>query len=104
MQVPSNPAGKCLHLLLSHATDTLNACLQHAQAGDSVILLNTAVLLLMDPAFRDKLPENIHAYVLDADVQAHGLTGIQPSTGTELVNDDDWVGLVMSHVHCLSWK
>lgn len=97
-------AERCLHLLFSHSGDAVLACRQNLQAGDSVILLDTAVLLLLDPAWQQGWPAQVPVYAGEADIRAHGLDGVQPCTGTQLINDAGWVELVMRHGHCLSWK
>lgn len=94
----------CLHLLFSHNSDCVRDCLAQIGAGDSLILLNTGVLLLLDPAWMHNLPEESTVYAIDADVQAHGLAEIQRTSGSVLIDDAAWARLVMTHAHCLSWK
>ncbi|HKX55766.1 MAG TPA: DsrH/TusB family sulfur metabolism protein [Xanthomonadales bacterium] len=98
------PVNACLHLLFSHSGDCVRVCLAQLGAGDSLVLLNTGVLLLLDPAWMHNLPEECTVYAIDADVQAHGLAEIQGSSGSVLIDDAAWARLVMMHAHCLSWK
>jgi sulfur relay protein TusB/DsrH len=97
-------ANACLHLLFSHNGDCVRDCLAQFGEGDSLILLNTGVLLLLDPAWMHDLPDETTVYAIDADVQAHGLAEVQGSTGSVLIDDAGWARLVMKHAHCLSWK
>lgn len=93
-----------LHLLLTHAGDSAGACLSHLREGDSMVLLNTAVLHLLDRDWLKSLPANIRLYAVTADLEAHGLGEISTGSGIARVDDEGWARLVMSHAHCLSWK
>lgn len=97
-------ANDCLHLLFNYHNDCVRDCLVQLGVGDSLVLLNTGVLLLLEPAWMDELPHGITVYAIEADVQAHGLAEIQATTGSVLIGDVAWARLVMTHAHCLSWK
>jgi len=97
-------ANTCLHLLFGQSSSSLRDCLAQVQSGDCLVLLNTATLLLLDTTWIQQLPADVRVCALDADVQAHGLAELQPTSGSELIDDDCWARLVMKHSHCLSWK
>lgn len=97
-------ASSCLHLLFSHKADCIRDCLAQFRAGDSLVLLNTAVLLLLDPAWIRDLPAGSTVHAINADVQVHGLAEIQEKTDSMLVDDAGWVRLVKTYAHSLSWK
>ena len=94
----------CLHLLFSHDTDTVRACVSHCQPGDSVVLLHTAVLLLLEREWIKAFVTGISAYVLRSDVVAQGLSELPGNSDYSLISDSGWVELVMRYPHCLSWK
>jgi sulfur relay protein TusB/DsrH len=94
----------CLHLLLSSQASALQACLDHCARGDTVVLLNTAVELLLGSMDWAKKDIGLKIQVLEPDLLAHGMQGITPGAQVELIDDIAWVGLVAAHKHCLSWK
>lgn len=94
--------GSCLHLLMSSSTDTVRACLRHAGAGDSILLLDKAVSLLLEQSWTLELPEGVRIFVAQADVQARALPELaEPG---EMIDDRAWAELVSRYPHCLSWK
>ncbi|MDZ4728746.1 MAG: DsrH/TusB family sulfur metabolism protein [Xanthomonadales bacterium] len=94
----------CLHLLFSHATDAVQACLSHCLKGDSVVLLNTAVILLLDDAWKEAMVAGVSIHALQAEVLAQGMSELADSSDYQLISDAGWAGLVMRYSHCLSWK
>jgi sulfur relay protein TusB/DsrH len=94
----------CLHMLFSHNGDCFRDCIAQFRAGDILILLNTGVLLLLEPSLMNDLPPETAVYAVDADVQAHGLAELQATTGSLLIDDAAWARLVISHGKILSWK
>lgn len=94
----------CLHLLFSNSSDSVRDCQAQLAAGDSLVLLNTGVLVLLEPARMCNFPDDCTVYAIEADMQAHGLAGVQAAMAVELIDDTGWARLVMSHAHCLSWK
>lgn len=94
----------CLHLLFSHDTDTVQACLTHCRAGDSVVLLSTAVVLLLDKAWNKSIVTGVSIHALQADMLAQGMSELADNSEYQLIGDPDWAGLVMRYPHCLSWK
>lgn len=94
----------CLHLLFSHATDTVQACLSHCLEGDSVVLLNTAVILLLDDAWKEAMVAGVSIHALQADVLAQGMFELVGNSDYQLISDPGWAELVMRYSHCLSWK
>jgi sulfur relay protein TusB/DsrH len=93
-----------LHLLFSHDTDTVRACASHCRPGDGVVLVNTAVLLVLDKDWNLFLEAGVSIHALQPDVQAQGMTDVMCRSGCKMISDEDWVGLVMRYPHCLSWK
>jgi sulfur transfer complex TusBCD TusB component (DsrH family) len=51
-----------------------------------------------------KTDAGLKIYVLEPDLLAHGMHGINPGPHIGLIDDLAWVGLVSDHKHCLSWK
>lgn len=94
----------CLHLLFSRDSDTVQACLSHCCAGDSVVLLNTAASLLLDKSWNQGMVAGVSMHAVQADVLAQGMSGVLENRGCQLISDSEWVGLVMRYPHCLSWK
>jgi sulfur relay protein TusB/DsrH len=92
----------CLHVVMSASLDTMQACVQHAVAGDSILLIDTAVSRLLDQSWIRDLPTGINVLAAEADVRARGLTGL--ALPGQLLSDQGWAELVASHAHCLSWK
>ncbi len=93
-----------LHLLLSKSADGLEDCRKQLRDGDSVVLVNTAVLWLLEPGWDRALPAVTKIHALEADLDAHGLSALPLPAHIERISDTGWVELVMSHAHCLSWK
>ena len=94
----------CLHLLLSSQASALQACLDHCARGDTLVLLNTAVELLLGSMDWAKMDTGLQIHVLEPDLLAHGIHGLKRGARIGLIDDLDWVGLVADHKHCLSWK
>jgi sulfur relay protein TusB/DsrH len=114
----NNPG--CLHLLMSPQISTLNACLSHCLPGDSVVLVNNAVSLLLQEELWEtqagpldvetltiSSPE-ICLFALEADVLARGiptkLVAGNHAPRYALIDDVAWAELLIKHSHCLSWK
>jgi sulfur relay protein TusB/DsrH len=93
-----------VHVLLSKSADGLEDCRKHLQEGDCLVLVNTAVLWLLEPGWEQALPAGIHTCVVDADLDAHGMSALPLPGHFERISDMGWVELVMSYAHCLSWK
>lgn len=93
-----------LHLLLSKSADGLEDCRKNLQDGDTVVLLNTAVLWLLEPEWGRALPAVTIIHVLEADLDAQGMSALPLPEHCKRISDKEWVELVMSHAHCLSWK
>lgn len=109
MSAPSSSvSGVTLHLLSSSAVNTLESCLRAMQAGDSLVLINTAVLHLLEPEWVQQAALGSLAdgsiYVPEADLEAHGLAHVELPGGIRVIDDVAWAGQVKSHAHCLSWK
>ncbi len=80
----------------------VQACLAHCAAGDSLVLLNTAVSILLEQDWKLALETGVAVYVLADDAAAQGFT--QQSTAWKFIDDSAWVELFQRHRHCLSWK
>lgn len=95
-------AESCLHCLMSDDAESVQACVAHCVSGDSLVLLNTAVTILLDKGWNKGLVAGVAVFVLSADGVAHGFT--QKSIDWEFIDDSAWVELFLRHRHCLSWK
>lgn len=96
--------GKCLHLVMSSGESALEDCMACSQAGDTILLMNTAVTWLIRPSALHQVGEAVEVCCLDADVRAHGLGAVVNAGSMNCVNDRGLVDLVCRHQHCLSWK
>ena len=87
---------------MSADTGNVQACFAHCAPGDSLVLLNTAVNVLLDQHWNQALDAGVDVYVLTEDASAQGFT--QSSSAWEYIDDAAWVKLFLRHRHCLSWK
>ena len=87
---------------MSDDAGSVQACLAHCAAGDSLVLLNTAVNILLDQDWMLALDTGVAVYVLAADAAVRGFK--QESTACAFIGDSAWVELFKRHRHCLSWK
>ncbi len=87
---------------MSADVESVQACLAHCASGDSLVLLNTAVTVLLDENWNRSLNAGVAVYVLAADAAAQGIE--QKSGDWKFITDSDWVELFRYHRHCLSWK
>ena len=86
---------------MSASRDALNDCLQLCAGGDSILLLDTAVMLLLEPGWMRSLPAGVSLFASRPDVDARALAGI---IQCDCLDDRAWVTLMCRHAHCLSWK
>jgi sulfur relay protein TusB/DsrH len=94
----------CLHLVMTASPVALDECAACCGAGDTIVLLNTAVTLLAGPASLERAEIPVPMFCLAADAHAHGLADCFAQRGVLLIDDQGLVGLVCQHRHCLSWK
>ncbi len=77
----------------------LETCLRIAPAGDPILFYEDGVYAAVPGARTEALMQDVLSrhpvYVLDADVQARGLTRLM--AGVELVGYDRFVDLVVEH-------
>ena len=79
----------------------LQQCLRALGDGDSIILIEDAVLLLSSPASTSTLPPSDRLYVLQPDCEARGV-----ALNTEVATPADYsrfVELVAQHSQTVSW-
>jgi len=91
----------CLHQLMSSTADVVRDCLQYTAPGDSILLLDTAVVLLLDPGWMRDLPSGVSVFASRPDADARALAG---GMQCDCLDDKEWAALVCRHAHCLSWK
>lgn len=80
----------------------LEACCRVVQAGDTVLLLDSGVFALARPL--PTLGSSVTLCALRVDVAARGLQSYADSLEVRLISDQDWVGLITSRPHTISWK
>ena len=68
------------------------------------MLMDTAVTWLLHPELVNITGNEVAFYCLEADVQAHGLSGLPDAADVRQINESGLVELVRLHRHCLSWK
>jgi sulfur relay protein TusB/DsrH len=95
---------RCLHLVLRSGGELLDECMACAGANDSIVLLDTAVNVLARPDLARWFPPLVPVYCRAADLLAQGFGQSSDCPGVEVVDDQEWIGLVCRHGHCLSWK
>jgi len=97
--------GPCLHLLLSPGLEAVQDLRRFSLAGDAVVLLGTAVIVLAnDKRCLQRLPQGLTVYALCADVLAQGLRPLATEAGIVLLDDTALLNLVAQFPHSLSWK
>lgn len=86
---------------------SFNSCLNHAQAGDSILMIEDAVLgSIKNSSFSELLEiglENIKVYVLGEDLAARGINHKRIIKGIEVVNYDGFVELTVINEKIQSW-
>jgi sulfur relay protein TusB/DsrH len=94
----------CLHLLMNPDQLTVDECLDCCVEGDSVVLMNSAVLLLAQGSTGRLVNPLFPVYCLEPDLLAHGLAGQSVPMSIRQIHECGLVDLVRQHRHCLSWK
>jgi tRNA 2-thiouridine synthesizing protein B len=86
--------------------NSLDACLNHAQAGSAILLIEDGIYGALDgTTFSAKVKEvmkNTPVYALAPDVEARGMTG-RLMAGVQLVDYGGFVDLVTQHNTVQSW-
>lgn len=95
-----------LHILLSASQDVLCDCLSQIRDGDHVLLADRGVECLFDATHLTAVQERCSGALsaLEVDVVARGLRGQADVDGVALVDDENWVLMVVGHDQVLSWK
>ena len=93
-----------LHLLMSTDTQAWQACLACCAGGDTVVLLDAAVMGLTG-----KFTESSNVFpcavaISEPDALARGLHKHAGSDAIAMVSDSDVVELLETHKQCLSWR
>jgi sulfur relay protein TusB/DsrH len=96
--------GNCLHLVMSFSDAALADCQACSQDGDTIVLMDTAVIHLTGRPLLISTSTGVAVRCLDADVRAHGLGVVVQELDMTCVDDSGLVELVRKHKHCLSWK
>lgn len=88
-----------LHLI--YTMKSLKSCQKTLADNDALILLQEGVYLLTEPI---QLPERIDCYALKADIDARGITTVKTDKSNHIIIDDsDFVDLVIQHDNSISW-
>jgi len=96
--------GASLHLLLRCSLPAWHACQAAMAPGDSMVLMGTSVLWLLEPDPFLPTEKGVKIHVHSADLAAHGLLHLPVAAGMIAVDDKGLVELVCRHRQCLSWK
>lgn len=88
-----------LHQL--NAAHKLPTCHPLLAAGDRLLLLESAVTLVLDPALQ-ALPAGVQLLVLATDLQARGLIQACP-TSVQILDDEQWVQATLEADRVCSW-
>lgn len=88
-----------------HRADCLKQDLiQWWQTGDTLLLIEGAVVALTETQWRHSLPEGIQVNALKDDVIARGLPHHLLPEDVALLSDQDWVTLTLQHDRIISWS
>ncbi|MDX5297691.1 MAG: sulfurtransferase complex subunit TusB [Gammaproteobacteria bacterium] len=91
-----------LHILNKGPGHTrTQSCLHTLQAGDTLLLTEHGVTLVMDDASLRQLPTDVRLYVNQRDLTARGLA--QMVEQRLWVDDARYVELCVQHTKILSW-
>ena len=86
---------------------TFRSCLNHARAGDSILMIEDAAVGAMDnTSFSDKLKEAMSdktVYVLGGDLTARGLSEDRMIDGIKAVDYAGFVDLTVENETTQSW-
>jgi sulfur relay protein TusB/DsrH len=97
-----------LHQILSSGPDALGDCISVISEGDSIILVGVGVTLVSTPDVIFNSPESfnsgIELFVSESDASAQGMLEQAHQLNMKVLDDDQWVGLLNTHQHVLSWK
>lgn len=87
--------------------NSLDTCVRHLSAGDSVLMIEDAVIGARKGSTAASLIEAAlksgTVYVLGADLAARGLKAEDIVPGTQVVDYTGFVDLVTSHDRAVSW-
>jgi sulfur relay protein TusB/DsrH len=89
---------------MSFSDAALADCQASSQEGDTIVLMDTAVIFLTGRPLLISTSPGVAVRCHDADVCAHGLGVVVQELGMTRVDDSGLVELVRRHQHCLSWK
>lgn len=89
------------------ATQSLVSCLNHAKAGDAILMIEDGVYGgLAGTGLTEIIAEfgkNVSLYVLSPDLAARGIDAGRLIDGVEGVDYDGFVGLVTKHDRTQAW-
>jgi sulfur relay protein TusB/DsrH len=80
----------------------LETCLPLLAAGDQLLLIESAVTLLQDQLFLQRLPPQVQLLALGRDVKARGLMSTC-SASIQLLSDEEWVAACLEVDRVCSW-
>lgn len=85
-----------------NAENKLTNCLKLLVAGDSLVLIESGVALVVNTSFLPKLPTSIKVLALKSDLQARGLLASCP-TIIQPISDTEWVTATLEADCVCSW-
>jgi len=77
-------------------------CLKLLAATDSLVLIETAVTLVVQPDFLQQLPQGLKVLALNSDLQARGLLNTCPAA-IRIITDAEWVEASLEADRVCSW-
>lgn len=80
----------------------LESCLPLLAAGDQLLLIESAVTLLQDQFFLQRLSPQIQLMALSSDVKARGLMSTC-SASIQLLSDEEWINTCLEADRVCSW-
>lgn len=89
-----------LHQL--NSTAKRHTCLPLLAAGDRLLLIEAAVILVTDQSFLEQLPTEIELLALADDLTARGLGECLPP-GIKAITDAQWVEATLEAERVCSW-
>ncbi len=99
-----NQSPAVLHLLMSVDSRPGMDCLQSCRSGDTVVLLDQAIMRLVSD--RESLLREFPCpvVVLQGDFEARIGTSVGLPGMVRFVDEKELVDLIVTHPHCLGWR
>jgi tRNA 2-thiouridine synthesizing protein B len=93
-----------LHQVFTSPTrdHNLQHCFEHCQTGNGVLLLQDAVYAIQHSLIDHLIKKGVSVYILQNDLQARGLSQINPAI--KLIDDKQWLALCLQYDNVMSWS